>query len=260
MQKKIYKILLAGVLNNQMESLYSLLSSDRNELPCMVQLCSSDEMVFEFTIKPMKPDLVILCLQRLDLSAMNIFAYLRRNNPETLIMTIGTEAEYKPFAGYIESNGIEAVYRPIEDEDILKSIYKLFFFSPSKGDRVPSVLFIDDDPVFLRTMRKAFKDKYDVYMATSGEEALFQLETNSPDVIFLDYEMPGMNGRDVLEKLRCSKAYHNAPVYILTGMKEREKIMEILELKPNGYFLKPVALYRLAKCIEESVGPGKDNA
>ena len=37
-------------------------------------------------------------------------------------MTIGTEAEYKPFAGYIESNGIEAVYRPIEDEDILKSI------------------------------------------------------------------------------------------------------------------------------------------
>ena len=43
-------------------------------------------------------------------------------------------------------------------------------------------------------------------------------------------------------------------------MKEREKIMEILELKPNGYFLKPVALYRLAKCIEESVGPGKDNA
>lgn len=260
MQKKIYKILLTGVLNLQMEVLYGLLSSEKNELPCMVQLCSSDEKLFEFTIKPMKPDLVIICLTRLDLSAMNLFSYLRRNNPETLIMTIGTEAEYKPFAGYIDSNGIEAIYRPIEDEEILKAVYRLFFFSPSKSDMVPSVLFIDDDPVFLRTMRKAFKDKYDVYMATSGEEALFQLEANSPDVIFLDYEMPGMNGRDVLEKLRRSKAYHNAPVYILTGMKEREKIMEILELKPNGYFLKPVALSRLSKCIEESVGQRRDNA
>lgn len=260
MQKKIYKILLTGVLNLQMESLYSLLSGEKNELPCMVQFCSCDEKLFEFTIKPMNPDLVIICLQGLDLSAMGIFSHLRRNYPETLIMTIGTEEEYKPFAGYIDSKGTETIYRPIEEEEILKAVYRLFFFSPSNGDRVPGVLFIDDDPVFLRTMRKAFKDKYDVLMATSGEEALFQLETNSPDIIFLDYEMPGMNGRDVLEKLRHNKAYHNAPVYILTGMKEREKIMEILELKPSGYFTKPVALSSLSKCIEDSVGQGRDNA
>ena len=60
------------------------------------------------------------------------------------------------------------------------------------------ILIVDDDPMVLKVIRSYLKDSYKVYCIRSGEEALKFLSMQIPDVVLLDYMMPGMDGR------RCS--------------------------------------------------------
>ena len=87
----------------------------------------------------------------------------------------------------------------------------------------------------------------------SGKVALKFLETKSTDLILLDYEMPGDRGPDVLEKIRSNPATENIPVIFLTGVTERDKITEVLALKPQGYLLKPINMQRLLETVSENI-------
>lgn len=52
--------------------------------------------------------------------------------------------------------------------------------------------------------------------------------------------MPGMNGKEVLEKIRGNPVFSNTPVFFLTGVADKDKVKECLRLRPKGYMLKPV--------------------
>ena len=78
-------------------------------------------------------------------------------------------------------------------------------------------------------------ERYDVATAISGKIALKFLETKKTDMVILDYEMPVDNGAAVLSKIRENPATRNLPVVFLTGVTDRNKIMEVLAMKPKGY-------------------------
>jgi CheY-like chemotaxis protein len=76
------------------------------------------------------------------------------------------------------------------------------------------ILIVDDDPMALKVIRSYLKDSYKVYCIRSGEEALKFLSMQIPDVVLLDYMMPGMDVR------RCSAGYrrtngHRESLYFL---------------------------------------------
>ena len=75
-----------------------------------------------------------------------------------------------------------------------------------------------------------------------------------PDLILLDYEMPGMNGKQVLLKIREQEEYADIPVVFLTSMDTREIVIELLALQPAGYILKPVDSQMLLERIEDIIG------
>lgn len=75
-----------------------------------------------------------------------------------------------------------------------------------------------------------------------------------PDLILLDYEMPEMNGKQVLEKLQGQEEYADIPVVFLTSMDSREIVMELLALQPAGYILKPVEAQVLLDRVEDIIG------
>ena len=108
------------------------------------------------------------------------------------------------------------------------------------GDFKKTVLIVDDDPSYLSLVRDWLKDIYKVAMVTSGLQAIKWLGKNKADVILLDYEMPVTSGPKVLEMLRADEETKSIPVIFLTGKGDRESVMSVVALKPEGYFLKNI--------------------
>lgn len=116
------------------------------------------------------------------------------------------------------------------------------------------ILVVDDDPLMLKMLKEQLRDHYDVATAVSGKIAMKFLERKKTNLILLDYEMPGENGPEVLEKLRASEATKDIPVIFLTGVSDRDKIEEALALKPQSYLLKPVDHEKLISAITKIIG------
>lgn len=72
-----------------------------------------------------------------------------------------------------------------------------------------------------------------------------------PDLILLDYEMPGWDGKRTLEEIRKDEEIMDIPVMFLTGVADKEHIAAVLGMKPEGYLLKPVEQSKLLSMIEE---------
>lgn len=112
------------------------------------------------------------------------------------------------------------------------------------------ILIVDDDSGVLKLLKGYLAERYDVATAISGKIALKFLETKKTDMVLLDYEMPGDNGAAVLARIRENPATKNLPVVFLTGVTERQKIMEVLAMKPQGYLTKPIDMEKLSSTIK----------
>jgi DNA-binding response OmpR family regulator len=101
----------------------------------------------------------------------------------------------------------------------------------------PLVLVVDDDHKILRLLRIEFTAQgFQVAMAERGKEALETLERQRPDLVVLDIIMPGMDGLEVLKKIREKSG---VPVILLTAKgTDSDKIMG-LELGADDYLPKP---------------------
>lgn len=116
------------------------------------------------------------------------------------------------------------------------------------------IVVVDDDKNVLKLLKSALEEKYDVTAIANGRMALKLLETKSPDLIFLDYQMPLETGPEVFRKIRKIESAKDIPVVFLTGVADREKITEVLSLKPQGYLLKPINIERVNDTIKSLLG------
>lgn len=87
----------------------------------------------------------------------------------------------------------------------------------------------------------------------TGKMAEKFLETRPCDLILLDYEMPVENGPAVFKKIKNMESAKDIPIIFLTGVADKEKITEVLMLKPQGYLLKPIDTDKLLNTIENIV-------
>lgn len=116
------------------------------------------------------------------------------------------------------------------------------------------ILVVDDNPMMLKVIKESLRDKYEVATAINGKIARKYLTNKSVDLILLDYEMPEENGPEVLEKLRQDDATKDIPVIFLTGVKDKSKIQKVLQLRPQGYLLKPIEHDKLIEAIKNQCG------
>ena len=105
-------------------------------------------------------------------------------------------------------------------------------------DRRHTLLLVDDDEDFLALVTRWLKKDYAVTAVNSGSKALKYLEKERPDLVLLDYEMPEMNGADVLEQIRETQRLHDLPVAFLTGTEDKENIRKAEHLHPDGFLPK----------------------
>lgn len=142
----------------------------------------------------------------------------------------------------------EAFPRPY---DVKISAKKIDDYIKEHGKLVKKkILVVDDSGAMLRNVKGWLEDKYQVILANSGAMAIKYLATNRPDLVLLDYEMPVVDGRQVLEMIRTETEFCDMPVIFLTSKNDRESIMKVMELKPEGYLLKSMEPQQIMQEID----------
>ena len=117
------------------------------------------------------------------------------------------------------------------------------------------ILVIEDEPVSMQiTTRKLQDNGYAVTAAADGEDAIALLKTNIFDLIFLDIQMPRMNGYTFIGELRkhANPEVAKIPVVVLTAHDKMEPIFKRHGVK--GYILKPLKIDELLNIAKEIMG------
>jgi len=119
-----------------------------------------------------------------------------------------------------------------------------------------TVMVVDDEKPFLKVVEDILKPEgYDVVSAISGEEALDILKKVRPDLILLDFYMPGMSGKELCERIRADNKLKNLKVAFLTVATFSQKdIKELNNLFVLDYIPKPFDYRDLIKRIKKMIG------
>lgn len=101
------------------------------------------------------------------------------------------------------------------------------------------IAIIEDDLAIVQMYKTKFeKDGYEVATAGDGQSGLQLLTTFEPDIILLDLMMPGMNGFDMLQRLRQQPGGRDAKVVVLTNMGDTETATKVYKMAANDYIVK----------------------
>ena len=110
-----------------------------------------------------------------------------------------------------------------------------------------SVLLIDDDADVLRAIGNYFEELgYEVSRELTGEAGLATFERYRPEVVILDLHLPGMNGLEVLQRLR----ENDGAVILLTGDRDLPTAVRAMQLGAENFLTKPVDMTHLAAATE----------
>nr|WP_255600010.1 adenylate/guanylate cyclase domain-containing protein [Afifella sp. IM 167] len=120
---------------------------------------------------------------------------------------------------------------------------------------VGRVLVVDDNESNRDLLaRRLRQDGHDVVSVTSGIEALEILQGEAFDLILLDLLMPGMNGLDVLLRLKADERWYQIPVIVVSGLNETGAVLKCIEAGADDYLPKPCDLVllraRINACLE----------
>lgn len=189
-----------------------------------------------------KPSIFLVYLESYQQGMADTLSYLKEYIDEmgagVLLYLMGTLEElgkaHEVFPVVMETGEFE---RPCSGGRILEQIDQdVEKDRPVEEKR--SILVVDDDGTMLRMLKLWLSDKYQVYMANSGANAIALLAKKQVDLILLDYEMPVLPGPKVLEMIRSEEQFAHIPVMFLTGKDDRESVLSVLAMKPEAYLLK----------------------
>ncbi len=204
------------------------------------------------------PKVIIICLgdeTKETIEAYNVLKNAVKQGGCTTIV-IASEEDEKFFMKYTELSKVLFLSRPVSlfalyekmaeiEEQIKKNKennLSLFreFVNEEEGSGRKRILVVDDDTEQLVHIKEQLEEFYDVTPVKSGEAAFKFLLKRKPDLILLDYLMPDQDGPQVLRQLRTVDDYSDIPVIFLTGMSEKDTVIQTLtQLRPQGYIIKP---------------------
>jgi diguanylate cyclase (GGDEF)-like protein len=104
----------------------------------------------------------------------------------------------------------------------------------------PKLLVVDDQPINIQVLYQAFAADCQVFMATTGAQALQVCRDKQPDLVLLDVVMPGMDGFEVCRQLKADDTLRHIPVIFVTAHDDAEQETMGLDLGAVDFIAKPV--------------------
>ena len=171
------------------------------------------------------------------------------------LCVVGYDGEISSIKKVIPAGLISGIFaRPFDMNSLIQKMQSLTKEDLRKEDednRIKHILLVDDDITFLTMMQNCLSEKYKVTSVKSSMQALGFVASQTPDLILLDYEMPVTDGPEMLKALRSSNGTDSIPVIFLTGKSDRESVMKVMSMKPNGYLLKTMSNEEIMDYLHE---------
>lgn len=246
------RILLIGALNETMKSISEHLMKN-----FQVQICSENVKNVVDMIKIFKPSALVINITEVKGDVIPIFEELKYKNSFMPMVVIATKEAVSEIDGVLDNFRKKKILcRPVRISDVIYTCNEILGIThvEEKNDiteiKKPNILVVDDNALVLRNVKSILEEDYNVIIANNGEKGLEFARTRKPDLILLDYEMPGMNGSQVFAIIKEDEEICNIPVIFLTSVSEKSQIMEVMKNRPNGYILKPPAKDKLIEVIK----------
>lgn len=119
-----------------------------------------------------------------------------------------------------------------------------------EDSRLVQILLVEDNPADARLTQEAIRDtefRYQLHLAEDGEEAMEFLHQEGefadvprPDLILLDLNLPGMDGREVLAEIKSDEDLGSIPIVVLTTSTAQQDLLYSYGLRANSYVNKPI--------------------
>ena len=119
------------------------------------------------------------------------------------------------------------------------------------GEKLRSVLVVDDEVGARESLKMILKNDYEVFSAKDAEEALLQIKMHSPDVILLDIILPDLDGLKVLERIKQNDP--DMVVIMITATNTVNTAVEAMKLGAYDYVTKPFDIDELRLIITRSL-------
>lgn len=128
--------------------------------------------------------------------------------------------------------------------------------APGEAPPASTVLLVDDDPFQHTLIRGALVDtEFRLECVATPGEVFDHLRNSAPDVILMDFELPEMNGVEILRRLRRSRRWRDVPVVIVTGHSTREVAIRSLEAGAADFIVKPCEREALLRKLRAAISP-----
>ncbi len=197
------------------------------------------------------PDLIVLDIMLPGINGFEVAKHLKddpntQDIPIIILSVLAQDSQYR--------QGIfDYISKPFRQEDLVATVRKVL----SKVDRKISrktVMVVDDDPDIVDIIAICLKDNNILAeKAYNGIEALEKIKNKNIDLVLLDINMPGMNGFEVIKRLKEDKNTCDIPIVVLTGtyISEGDKKHGIT-LGVTKYLTKPFSAEDLIKQIKDA--------
>ena len=205
-------------------------------------------------------DVVVLDVKMPDIDGIEVFRQIRETMPHLPVVLLTGHGSVDD-AFHTSRNGVsDYLSKPINMDELTTRLHEVTDearrqakpdsqgWGPIDPAELIRVMLVDDEAEFLESLKKVFERRHmEVSTAESGEKALALLKESLVDVVVLDVKMPGMDGLEVLRRIRGD--FPSVEVILLSGHPSVEAAVQGIKLGASEYLKKPPKIEELAATI-----------
>jgi len=121
------------------------------------------------------------------------------------------------------------------------------------------ILVVEDNPLNLKLIKDVLEfHGFDVLTAGSGEEGVALASSSSPDLVLMDLQLPGIGGREALQRLRADGRCREIPVVAVTAFAMKDDAESAKAAGFDGYIAKPISVRALPAQLAQFLPGGRD--
>lgn len=129
--------------------------------------------------------------------------------------------------------------------------------SGAAGAEQKYILLCNNDILFIKKMRETLTPKYKFSAVRSGGQALSYISNRIADLIIYDFDMPVSSNPQIMQTIVSEAKTAKIPIVFLTGKTDKESIMKVMYMKPDGYMLKTMSPAEISSSVDNFFSTGQ---
>jgi CheY-like chemotaxis protein len=204
-----------------------------------------------------QPQLITLDIMLPDVDGFDVLERLKAHPSTAAIPVVVVSVLAERERGY-SMGAVDYVVKPFSEKKLLEAVRQALAVVEKAEPQ--KLLVVDDDPDIRALMSEALAfHGYEIFTATNGQDALDQIPECEPDLLLLDIKMPGIDGYEVIRRLKSQEATRSIPIIVITASpvdKDRDRV-RVLGMGATQYITKPLSIESLVREIKKAVAENR---